>query len=234
MCYKCFAYESKMAAIFNSGQFSGLPTELPTISILESSVLPTELPTELPTISVYGSSGQSNLHGKIPMGSPWAAHSTANWAALFSYFEVVGCPLSCPLFLYMEVVGSLICMAKFPWPAHGQPTPLPSELPTFLIFGSSGLPTELPTVFIYGSSGQPYLHGKIPIGSPWAANSVAHVQPMGSEVGSSPVFPYGQFLKGVFFAQGESRGKKTRKKSIRNFDVHSIPKIQYSIFFSNS
>ena len=70
MCYKCLACESKMASIFNSGQFSGLPTELPTISIFESSWLPTELPTEL------------------------------------------------PLYQYMEVVGSLISMAKFPWAAH--------------------------------------------------------------------------------------------------------------------
>ena len=55
-CYKCIACESKMASILkvNSGQFSGLPTELPTISILESR----GLSTELPTISVYGSSGQ--------------------------------------------------------------------------------------------------------------------------------------------------------------------------------
>ena len=79
MCYKFLACESKMASIF-SGQFSGLPNELPTISILESSGLPTELHTELPTISVYGSSGQPYLHGKIPMGSP------------------LHCPLSCPLF----------------------------------------------------------------------------------------------------------------------------------------
>ena len=159
---------------------------------------------------------------------------------LFPYLKVVGyplsCPLSCPLYPYMAVVGCLICMAKFPWAAHGQPTPLPTELPTFFIFGSSGLPTELPpvsiyggsgqpnlhgknpmgsplrcplccpffifgsswlptelptelhTVSIYGSSGQPNFHGKIPMGSPQAAHSVAHVQPIGSEVGSSPVF----------------------------------------------
>ena len=78
VCYKCLACESKMASFFNSGQFRGLPTELPTISLLESSGLPTELPTELPTISVYGSSGQPYLHGKTPMGSLWAAHSTAH------------------------------------------------------------------------------------------------------------------------------------------------------------
>ena len=165
MCYKFLACESKMASN-SSGQLSGLPTELPTIFILESSGLPTELHSELPTISVYISSGQPYLHGKIPMGSP------------------LRCPLSCPLFPYMEVVGSLICMAKFPWAAHGQPT--------VSIYGSSGqpseLPTELPTVSIYGSSGQPNLHGKIPMGSPRAAHSVAHVQPTGSEVGSSPVF----------------------------------------------
>ena len=73
----------------------------------------------------------------------------------------------------------------------------PLSLPTFSYFGSSGLPTELPTelptVSIYGSSGQPNLHGKIPMGSPRATHSVAHVQPRGSEVGSSPVFPYGRF-----------------------------------------
>ena len=80
MCYKWLACESKMASTFNSGQFSGLPTEPPTISIPESSGLPTELPSELPIISVYGSSEQPYLHGKIAMGSP------------------LHCPLSCPLF----------------------------------------------------------------------------------------------------------------------------------------
>ena len=173
MCYKFLACESKMASIF-SGQFSRLPTELPTISILDKSGLPTELHTELPTISVYGRSGQPNLHCKIPMGSPWAVHSTAHLAAhfftfgsswlpsvsiygssgqpnlhgeipmgsqlrcplscpLFPYMEVVGsllsCQLSCPLFPYIKVVGSLICMSKFPWAAHGQPTPLPTCSP---------------------------------------------------------------------------------------------------------
>ena len=138
------------------------------------------------------------------MGSP--LHCPLS-CPLFSHLEVVGCALSCPLFPYMEVVGSLICMVKFPLAAHEQPTPLPNELPTVSIYGSSGQPTELltvsiygssgqptelhtelPTVSIYGSSGQPNLHGKIPMGSPRAAHSVAHVQPTGSEVGSSPVF----------------------------------------------
>ena len=155
---------------FNSEQLSGLPTELPTNSILESSGLPTELPTELPTISVYGSSGQPNMHGKIPMGSP------------------LRCPLSYPLIPYMEVVGSLICMAKFPWAAHSAAY----WAAHFFIFGRSGLPTELltelPTVFTYGNSGQPNLHGKITMGSPRAAHSVAHGHPIGSEVGSSHVF----------------------------------------------
>ena len=69
MCYKFLVCESEMASIF-SGQFSG--------KVLKSSGLPTELHTELPTISVYGSSGHPYLHGEIPMGSPWAAHSTAH------------------------------------------------------------------------------------------------------------------------------------------------------------
>ena len=64
------------------------------------------------------------------MGSPFRCPLSC---PLFPYMEVVGsllsCPLSCPLFPYMEVVGSLICMAKFPWAAHGQPTPLPTCSP---------------------------------------------------------------------------------------------------------
>ena len=88
---------------------------------------------------------------------------------LFHYLKVMGCPLSCPLYPYMELVGSLICMAKLPWAAH-------STAHWAAHF------------FIYGSSGQPNLHGKIPMGSPRAAHSVAHVQPMGSEVGSSRFF----------------------------------------------
>ena len=87
MCYKCLAWiKDGVHFKFNSGQFSGLPTELPTISILESNGLPTELPTELPTISVYGSNGQPYLHDKIPLGSTWAAHSAAHWAA--HYFHI--------------------------------------------------------------------------------------------------------------------------------------------------
>ena len=62
MCNKFLACESKMASIF-SGQFSGLPTELSTVSIYGSSGQSTELPTELPTVSIYGSSGRPNLHG---------------------------------------------------------------------------------------------------------------------------------------------------------------------------
>ena len=139
------------------------------------------------------------------------------------------CQLSCPISPYMEEMDSLICTAKFPWAAHGQHTPLTTDLPTFsyfeevgcplfqymeqvgilicmtkcplathsaahwaahiFIFGSSGLPTELSTVSIYRSSGQPNLHAKIPIGSQRAAQP-SNMQPVGSEVGISPVFPY--------------------------------------------
>ena len=97
MCYKFLACESKMASIF-SGQFSGLPTELSTLSILKSSRLPNELHTELPTISVYRSSGQPYLHGKIPMGSQLRCPLSC---PLLSHLEVIGCPMSCPLFPYM-------------------------------------------------------------------------------------------------------------------------------------
>ena len=140
------------------------------ISILKSSVLPTELSCPLscplyPYMEVVGS--------LICMAKfPWAAHFThcPLSCPLFSYLVAMGCLLSCPLFPYMEVVGSPICMAKFLWAAHGQPTPLPTELPTFFIFGIGGLPTELPTelptISVYGSSGEPNLHGKILTGSP--------------------------------------------------------------------
>ena len=83
---------------------------------------------------------------------------------LFPHLKVVGCllncPLTCPQYPYMAIVGTLIYMANFPWAANGQPTPLP---------------TELPTVSIYGSSGrQPNLHGKFPIDSPLRCPSAAH------------------------------------------------------------
>ena len=141
---------------------------LPTTSTLESSGLSSELPTELPTISVYGGSAQPYLHGKNSNGNS------------------MGSPLRCQLFPHMEVLGRLICMAKFPWATQSTA----HWAANFFVFGSYGLPTELPTVSIYGSSGQPYFHCKIPTGSPWADHFVAHVKPMGSKVGSSPVFPY--------------------------------------------
>ena len=50
-------------------------------------------------------------------------------ARFFPYLKVVDCPLSCPLYPYMEVIGSLICKATFLWAANWQPTPLPAELP---------------------------------------------------------------------------------------------------------
>ena len=64
MCYKCLAYESKMAYIF---------------------------------YLIVG----------ISVGCP-----------LFPYSKVQDFPLSCRLYPYMEVVGSLIYMAKFPWAAN--------------------------------------------------------------------------------------------------------------------
>ena len=132
----------------DSGQFNGLTTELPAVSILESS----GLPTELPIISVYGSSGKPYLHGKIPTGSP----------------------LCYPLFPYMRVVGSLICMAKFPWADHLHPTPLPTELPTFSYLEEVGCPLSL--LFPYmGEVGSLICIAKFPR----AAHSVAHMQRSG-------------------------------------------------------
>ena len=79
-----------------------------------------------------------------------------------SILENSGLPLSCQ-------VGSLICMAQCPRAVHEQPTPLPTELPPFLIFESSWLPTELPSVSIYGSSRSLIYMAKFP----WATHSAA-------------------------------------------------------------
>ena len=158
---------------FNSGQFIRLPTELPTVSILESS----GLPTELPTISINGRSTciwQPNLHGKIPMGKPMGSPLL--------------CPLSCPLFPYIEVVGSIICMAKFQWAARGQPSPLPTELPTFSYLEIFGSPLSCPLRYQLF----PYMEVVCSLNwmaiFPCAAYSVAQVQPNGNELCSSTVF----------------------------------------------
>ena len=168
MCYKCLACESKMASILNLivGSSVGCPLNCPQVS----------------------------------------------------YLKIVGCklncPLSCLLYPYMKVAGSLICMTKFPWASYGQPAPLPTQLPTVSIYGSSGqsyLHGKIPmdstlrcpvTCLLFSNleavgcllscplfpymkvMGSLFLHGKIPMGSPRAAHSVTHVQPMGS----SPVF----------------------------------------------
>ena len=135
MRYECLACESKMASIFNLivGSSVGCPLKCPLFPYLKVMGYPLSFPLSCPLLVYpynYGSSGQPNLHGKIPMGSPLRCPLSC---PLFSYLEVVvcllSCPLSCPLFPYMEVVGSLICIAKFPWAAHGQPTPLPTCSP---------------------------------------------------------------------------------------------------------
>ena len=101
-----------------------MPTEMPTVSILESSGLPTELPNELLNVSVYGSSGQSTrqISQVQPIGS--TLHCPFNCTCMCSLLEIVDCsldsPWSCPLFLDMEVMGNLICMVNFPSTAHGQ------------------------------------------------------------------------------------------------------------------
>ena len=127
MCYKCLTCESKMASILNLivRRSVGCPLNCPLFPFLKVVGCPLSCPLSQYMLVV----GSLICMAKFP----WAAHSTAHWAAhFFSYFEVVGCPLSCLLFPYKEEVGSLICMAKFLWATHGQPTPLPAELPTFV------------------------------------------------------------------------------------------------------
>ena len=51
------------------------------------------------------------VHG-FQRGLDTTKWSLVNWRIWYN--SPLRCPLSCPLFPYMEVVGSLICMAKFP------------------------------------------------------------------------------------------------------------------------
>ena len=90
---------------------------------------------------------------------------------LFPYLKVVGYPLSCPLYPNMAVVGRLICMANFPWAAHGQPTPLPTELPTFSCLEVVGCPLSCPLFPYMEVMGSVICMAKFP----WAAHSATHL-----------------------------------------------------------
>ena len=72
---------------------------------------------------------------------------------------------------YMAVVGSLICMAKFPWAALL--TPLPTKLPTFLYLEVVGYPLSCPLFPYMDVVGSLICMAKFP----WAAHSVSHVMP---------------------------------------------------------
>ena len=141
MCYKCLACESNMASSLNLlvGNSVGCPLNYPLFPFLKEVGCPLSCPLYLYN-EVVGS-----LICKILMGShlrcplsfpqfpymeivgglicmaklPWAAHSTAHWAAHFFIF------------------GS-----------SGLPTELPTELPTVSKYGSSGWPNlqgKIPT-----------------------------------------------------------------------------------------
>ena len=141
---------------FNSGQLSGLDIELPTILLYFKVVgCQLSCPLSCPLypfmeevgslicmakfqwaahsaahwaahFSIYESSGQLNLHGKIPMGSPLASHSTAYWAAHFFIFWSSGLPTEMPTVSIYGRSGQPKLHCKFPWATHGQPTPLPT------------------------------------------------------------------------------------------------------------
>ena len=99
---------------------------------------------------------------------------------LFPYLKVVGYLLSCPLYPYMAVVGSLICMANFPWAAH----PTAHWAAHFFIFEVVGCLLSCPLFpymevvaslicmakFPWAAHGQPT---PLPTCSPWAAKWAA-------------------------------------------------------------
>ena len=171
---------------FNSNSV-GCPLNCPLFSCLKLTGCPLSCPL-YPYMEVVGS---LICMAKFPWAAYWQPTPLPTELPTFSYLKIVGCQLSCPLFPYMEVVGCHICMVKFPWAAHSAAhvQPMSSEVGSspvfsFFIFGSSGLPTELPTELNMEVVGSLICIAKFPR----AANSVAHLQPMGSEVGSSPVF----------------------------------------------
>ena len=93
---------------FYCRQYSELPSELPTVSILESRGLPLSCPMSCPLYPYMEIVGSLIWMTKFP----WAAHSVAHWAGHFFKFQVVRCPLSFLLFPYMEVVSCLIFMTS--------------------------------------------------------------------------------------------------------------------------
>ena len=107
------------------------------------------------------------------------------------YLKVVGCPLSCPLsyplYPYMEVVGSLICVAKFPWAVHGQSTPLPTELSTFSCLEVVGCPLNCPLFPYMEVVGSLICMAKFP----WAAHGQPTPLPTCSPWAAPLLFPYG-------------------------------------------
>ena len=96
------------------------------------------------------------------------------------------------MFLYLEVVDSVICMAKFLRAAHGHPSPLPTELLTFSELDVVGCLLSFqvfPYMEVVGSL--ICIHGKLPTCITWAAHSVAHLQLMNSKGDISRVFCMG-------------------------------------------
>ena len=146
--------------------------------------MPTELPTKLPTVSIYGSSGQTNLHGNShgqptgnPLCYPRAAHGQRS-GQLPCFFRMgmasilnlivgssLGCPMNFQLFPYYEVVG---CPLSRPMSCRLYRY---MEVVGNLIcmekfpWAAHPLSSELPTVSIYGSSGSLICMAKFP----WAA-----------------------------------------------------------------
>ena len=158
MCYKSLACESEMASIWNSivGSSLSCPLHCPLFpySKVVGCLLSCPLSCQLyPYMEVVSSLiCMAKFHGKptpLPTELP-----------TFSYLEAEGCLLSCPMSPYMDEVGSLICMAKFPWEVHSAAHWAAHFFHILKQWASTELPTELPTFLIYGSSGQPNFHGK--------------------------------------------------------------------------
>ena len=147
------------------------------------------------------------------MGSP--LHCPLS-CPLFSHLEVVGCPL----FPYMEVVGSLICMAKFPWAAHGQPTPLPTCSPRAAKWAASlffpyGVPFKIISLEHTHTEKTEELPTSLPMGCTWATEWVVRGLPIGilpCKFGC-PLLPY---MATVGSSVGSSVGSPLLQKYEKN------------------
>ena len=97
-------------------------------------------------------------------------------------------------------------MAKFPWAARGQPTPLPTELPTFSYLKVVGCPLSCQLFPYKEVVAALFVYGKIPMGSPPA--QFFHILLAVGCLLSCPLFPYMEVV-GSLICMAKFHGQPT-------------------------